>query len=54
MGTDTADEEYEKCSSCEGTGKQKNGFSEQTLEFSYGSESCYWCKGRGEVPRTRN
>ena len=37
----------EPCISCEGTGREKDGFSEQTLEFSYGDEVCSSCKGKG-------
>ena len=40
----------EPCISCEGTGRQKDGFSEQTLEFSYGNEDCLRCRGTGLAP----
>ena len=41
----------EPCISCEGTGREKDGFSEQTLEFSYGNEDCSRCNGTGFAPK---
>jgi|694.fasta_scaffold40057_9 DnaJ-class molecular chaperone len=49
MPSEAEPEKYEQCLSCEGTGREKDGFSEQTLEFSYGDKYCSWCRGSGQV-----
>ena len=37
----------DECRSCEGTGRQADGFSENTLQFSRGDLPCEWCSGTG-------
>ena len=48
MPSEADPEKYEECVSCSGKGLKRVGFSEQTLEFSYGDEDCERCRGSGQ------